>query len=111
MIDNQQVKVKFSIGNYEDSVLCDIEPMETCHLLLGRPWHFGKEITHNGHTNEITFTQKDKRFVLHPLTPSQVVEDQVQMREEIDKTKNKDTSTYISDIKCSKCQRNTINSK
>jgi len=37
MIINQQMEVKFSIGNYEDSVLCDIIPMEACHILLGRP--------------------------------------------------------------------------
>ena len=35
---NHQVKVKFSIGKYEDSVLCDVVPMEACHILLGRPW-------------------------------------------------------------------------
>nr|KYP69865.1 hypothetical protein KK1_009071 [Cajanus cajan]KYP69877.1 hypothetical protein KK1_009083 [Cajanus cajan] len=34
---NQQVKVKFSIRNYKDKVLCDVIPMEACHILLGRP--------------------------------------------------------------------------
>jgi len=32
-----QVKVKLSIGKYEDSLLCDVVPMEACHVLLGRP--------------------------------------------------------------------------
>jgi len=32
-----QVKVKLSVGNYVDDVLCDIVPMEACHVLLGRP--------------------------------------------------------------------------
>jgi len=32
-----QVKVKLSIGKYEDSVLCDVVPMEACHVLLRRP--------------------------------------------------------------------------
>jgi len=40
MVVNQQVEVKFSIGNFEDSVLCDIVPMEACHVLLGMPWLF-----------------------------------------------------------------------
>nr|KYP46397.1 hypothetical protein KK1_032047 [Cajanus cajan] len=31
---NQQVKVKFSIGDYKDKVLCDVIPMEACHILL-----------------------------------------------------------------------------
>nr|KYP47743.1 hypothetical protein KK1_030575 [Cajanus cajan] len=34
---NLQVKVKFSIGDYKDKVLCDVIPMEACHILLGRP--------------------------------------------------------------------------
>jgi len=74
------VKVEFPVENYKDKVLCDIVPMEACHILLGRPWQFDKKTMHNGLTNEITFTHKEKKFVLYPLSPSQVVKDQVQMR-------------------------------
>nr|KYP53540.1 hypothetical protein KK1_024432 [Cajanus cajan] len=35
IIVDKQVKVKFSIGNYEDQVVCDIVPMEACNILLG----------------------------------------------------------------------------
>jgi len=84
------VKVKLSIGKYEDSVLCDVIPMEACHVLLGRPWQFDKKSMHNGLTNEITFTHKDKKFVLHPLSPSQVVEDQIQMRKKLEKERKED---------------------
>ncbi|KAG2405923.1 uncharacterized protein HKW66_Vig0051780 [Vigna angularis] len=104
MIVNQQVKVKFSIGNYEDSVLCDIVPMEVCHILLGRPWLFEKETIHHGRTNEITFNHKDRKFVLHPLTPSQVEIDQVQMKNKREKERD-DINIYK--IKCSECQSNT----
>nr|KYP31647.1 hypothetical protein KK1_047934 [Cajanus cajan] len=38
IVVNQQVKVKFSIGKYEDQFLCNIVPMEAYHILLGRPW-------------------------------------------------------------------------
>ena len=34
----EQCMVKFKIGNYHDEILCDIIPMDVCHLLLGRPW-------------------------------------------------------------------------
>jgi hypothetical protein len=31
--------VSFSIGTkYMDMVWCDVVDMDTCHLLLGRPW-------------------------------------------------------------------------
>jgi len=35
---------------------------------------------HNGLTNEITFTYKEKKFVLRPLTSFLVLKDQVQMK-------------------------------
>ena len=72
-----QVKVKFFVGNYIDNVLCDVVPMEACHVLLRRPWQFDKQTIHDGLTNEINFTHNHKKFVLHPLTPTQVLEDQV----------------------------------
>ena len=59
--------------------------MEACHILLGRPWQFDKKTMHNGLTNEITFTHKAKKFVLHPLFPSQVAEDQLQDKDEDNK--------------------------
>ena len=82
-----QVKVEFSVGNYKDKVLCDVVPMEACHILLGRPWQFDKKTKHNGLTNEITFTHKEKKFVFYPLSSSQVINDQVQMRKKKRKRK------------------------
>ncbi|RDX89153.1 hypothetical protein CR513_29145, partial [Mucuna pruriens] len=31
------VTLAFTLGKYKDEVLCDIEPMEETHILLGRP--------------------------------------------------------------------------
>ena len=33
---NEQARVEFSIIRYKDIILCDILPMDACHLLLGR---------------------------------------------------------------------------
>ena len=86
---DKQVEVKFSIGNYKDKVLCDVVPMEACHILLDRPWQFDKKTLHNGLPNEITFTHKQKKFVLNPLPHSQVVRDQIQMKHKRDEMKKK----------------------
>jgi len=45
---------------------------------------------HNGLTNEIPFPHKDRKFVLHPLSLSQVVEDQIQMRKKLEKERKED---------------------
>ncbi|XP_052732441.1 uncharacterized protein LOC108330354 [Vigna angularis] len=71
-----QVKLEISIGNFKDEVICDIVPMEACHVLLGRPWQFVHNTTHHGLTNIITMHKDDKKFVLHPLSPTQVAKDQ-----------------------------------
>ena len=52
-------------------------------------WQFEKKTMHNGLTNEITFTHKEKKFILNPLPHSQVVRDQVQMKQKRDEEKKK----------------------
>jgi len=66
----QQVKVELSVGIYKDKILCDVVPMETCHVLLRPPWQFAKNSMHNGRTNEITFTHEKNKYIFYPLTPS-----------------------------------------
>ena len=34
---DEQVHVDFELGDYKEKVLCDILPMDACHLLLGHP--------------------------------------------------------------------------
>ena len=68
----QQVEVSLAIGKYEDEVLCDVVPMEACHILLGRPWQFDKRTNHDGFTNKISFMHQDKKIVLKPLSPQEV---------------------------------------
>ena len=41
-----KARIKFSVGNYVDSVDCDLAPISACHLLLGRPWQFDLDATH-----------------------------------------------------------------
>lgn len=42
LLVNEQFVVQFKIGGYKDKVVCDIFPMDCCHLLLGRPWQFDR---------------------------------------------------------------------
>ncbi|KAK1648979.1 hypothetical protein QYE76_066784 [Lolium multiflorum] len=69
------VTVNFKIGPYEDTIEFDVVPMTVCHMLLGRPWQFDKKAIHDGYSNAYTFTVKDKKFELRPMTPSQIIAD------------------------------------
>jgi hypothetical protein len=37
-----KVKVPFKIGEYVDTMECDVAPMSVCHMLLGRPWQYDR---------------------------------------------------------------------
>ncbi|PPD98438.1 hypothetical protein GOBAR_DD04524 [Gossypium barbadense] len=60
--------VTFKLGNYEDEVWCDVVPMHAAHLLLGRPWQFDRDFTHQG-----------RKFTFAPLNPTDVYKDQLNM--------------------------------
>jgi hypothetical protein len=62
-----KVRVKFFIGNYIDTVDCDIAPLSAWHLLLGRPWQFDLDATHGGHSNTYSFVHKGMSHVLKPM--------------------------------------------
>src|SRR5688572_8068562 len=67
---DQRVLVSLSIGkNYQDSLWCDIVPMDTCHALLGRPWLYDRHVIHDGRANTYTLIINQKRISLAPLDP------------------------------------------
>ena len=84
---NKQVLVAFSIGKYEDEVLCEVIPMQAVHLLLGRPWQFDRKVQHDGFTNKYSFVHNQQTVTLVPLTPSQVYEDQVRLQKDSEQKK------------------------
>ncbi|GAV92060.1 Asp_protease_2 domain-containing protein [Cephalotus follicularis] len=70
-----QVLLSFSIGkHYNDEVLCDVIPMDVCHLLLGRSWQFDRSAIHDGRKNTYTIKRDEKKVVLTSLKPSQLLD-------------------------------------
>ena len=47
----KQCLVEFKIGGYNDKILSDVIPMDVCHLLLGRPWQYDRNVVHDGIKN------------------------------------------------------------
>jgi hypothetical protein len=63
------VRVEFQIGPYKDIVECDVVPMTVCHLLLGRPWQYDRDVHHNGRANTYNLNWHGKDITLQPMTP------------------------------------------
>ena len=97
----EQVTVPLTIGRYEEEVVCNVLPMDICHILLGRPWQFDKRSVHDGFTNRHSFDHEGKKITLVPLTPLEVHQDQIQLKRNRDKEPNQDepeSSTKISNF-------------
>ena len=62
---NEEAWVEFSIGEYNDKILCDILPMDACHLLLGRPWQFYKKARHDGEKSSCSFQKDGVTYILN----------------------------------------------
>jgi hypothetical protein len=64
----KQCLVQFSIGDiYYDKVLCDVIPMDACHLILGRPWQYDRHTMHDGKHNTYTFKKDGIIITLAPI--------------------------------------------
>jgi len=55
--------------------------MEASHILLGKPRQYDTRAIHDGFTNKIFFIHNDKKIILKPLSPREVCEDQIKLRE------------------------------
>ncbi|GJX89806.1 gag-pol polyprotein [Tanacetum coccineum] len=63
--------LSFSIGkSYQDQVLCEVIPMDACHILLGRPWKYDRQVMHDGHQNTYFFIVDKKKIILDLLPPA-----------------------------------------
>uniref|UniRef100_A0A0D9XYF2 Retrotransposon gag domain-containing protein n=1 Tax=Leersia perrieri TaxID=77586 RepID=A0A0D9XYF2_9ORYZ len=82
-------RVKFSVGDYVNSVVCVVAPLTACHLLLGRPWQFDLDATHGGRSNTYSFVHKGIEHVLKPMKENDIkagVFPTVKRKREVSKT-------------------------
>jgi hypothetical protein len=63
----KQCLVEFKIRGYKDEILCDVIPMDVCHLLLGRPWQYDRNVVHDGRKNTYTLEKNGRMHMLLPI--------------------------------------------
>jgi hypothetical protein len=71
----KQCLVEFRIEGYRDEILCDVIPMDVCHILLGRPWQFDGNVIHDGRKNTYTLEKNGKTHMLLPIEEKKVKEE------------------------------------
>jgi hypothetical protein len=68
----KQCLVEFKIGGYKDEILCDVIPMDVCHLLLGRPWQYYRNVIHDLRKNTYTLEKNGRTHMLLPIKYKEV---------------------------------------
>jgi hypothetical protein len=68
----KQCLVEFNIRGYNDKILCDAIPMDVCHLLLGRPWQYDRNVIHDGRMNTYTLEKNGRTHMLLPIKDKEV---------------------------------------
>jgi hypothetical protein len=70
----KQCLVEIKIGGYKDEITCDVIPMDICHILLGRPWKYDKNVIHDGRKNTYTLEKNGRMHMLLPMEAKRVKE-------------------------------------
>ena len=65
----RQAFISFLIGPYHGEVICDVLPMDACHLLLERPWLYDNDIIYDGYANTYSLNHNVKNPTSAPLPP------------------------------------------
>ncbi|KAL1209111.1 hypothetical protein V5N11_027657 [Cardamine amara subsp. amara] len=86
-----QVKIFIAIGKYEEEILCDVQPMETCHILLGKPWQNERRAIHDGYKNRYSFKYKGSKFILVPMSSHEIQQDQLILKQRVKQFECHDT--------------------
>ena len=73
----------FSISNYCDNVLCDVVPIKTSYLLLGRPQQYDRRDMHDRVTNKYLFEMNWRSITLVFLVPKEIYEEQLKLKEKM----------------------------
>jgi hypothetical protein len=67
----KQCLVEFKKGGYKYEILCDVIPMDVCHL-LGRPWQYDRNVVHDGRNNTYTLEKNDRTHMLLSIKDKEV---------------------------------------
>jgi hypothetical protein len=67
--------VEFKIGGYRDEMMCDVIPMDACHILLVIPWKFNRNVIHDGRKNTYTLEKNGRTHMLLPIEEKKVKEE------------------------------------
>jgi hypothetical protein len=97
----KQCLVEFKIGGYKDEILCDVIPMDVCHILLGRAWQYDRNIVHDVIKNTYTLEKNGRTHMLLSIKDKEVKTEMrntvllMSGKELLDELKKKEETQFI----------------
>jgi hypothetical protein len=67
--------IEFRTRGYRDEIMCGVIPMDVCHVLLGRPWQFDRNVIHDGIKNTYTLEKNGRTHMFLPIEEKKVKEE------------------------------------
>eukprot|EP00253_Pinus_taeda_P011190 PITA_11190 len=67
LVGNEQCEVELQLGKYRDKILCDVMPMDVCHILLGRTWQYDRGGMDDGKKNTYKLSKDGVNHTLLPM--------------------------------------------
>eukprot|EP00253_Pinus_taeda_P004442 PITA_04442 len=67
LLVNEQFEVELQLGKYKDKIVCNVMPMDVCHILLGIPWQYDRGAMHDGKRNTYKFGKDGINHTLLPM--------------------------------------------
>ena len=67
LLVNEQCEVELQLGKYKDKIVCDVMPMDVCHIFLGIPWQYDRGAMHDGKRNTYKFGKDGVNHTLLPM--------------------------------------------
>ena len=112
----EQVLISFSIGKYNDEVLCDVVPMETCHILLGQPWQCQRKVRYDENKDQYYFAFNKRWMKLTSLDPLEACMDQMRIaqsfkereKHKCESEKKSDNTLVSNERKESECETQSL---
>jgi hypothetical protein len=71
----KQCLVEIKIGGYKDEIPCDVIPMNVCHILLGSPCQYDRNVIHDGRKNTYTLEKNGRMHILLQMEEKKVKEE------------------------------------
>ncbi|RDY14775.1 hypothetical protein CR513_00108, partial [Mucuna pruriens] len=88
LVVDKQMSLAITLGKYNE-IMCNMMLVEAIHILLGRPRQFDQEVTYDEITNKFSFVHMGHKVTLNPLSPREVCEDQIKIKQKETKKEKK----------------------